>query len=85
MRYEPKKAALSTKLPRRGRVTGMLATLATFMVAACASEPLPVVSPEAKAHCRDLMYTQRSYCGRCAVDWTIYDRCVRQSAQPRRQ
>jgi len=66
-------------------MTGMLATLTTFVVAACASEPLPVVSPEAKAHCRDLMYLQRSYCGRCAVDWTIYDRCVRQSAQPRRQ
>ena len=84
MRSERRKTTSSTEVPRRWGMTGMLATLTTFVVAACASEPLPVVSPEAKAHCRDLMYLQRSYCGRCAVDWTIYDRCVRQSAQPRR-
>ena len=67
--------------------TGLLATLTTFVVAACASEPLPAVCPEAKAHWRDQMYIQRKYCGWCGVDWTIYDRCVRQSvrANPRGQ
>jgi hypothetical protein len=35
-------------------------------------------TPEREARCRNLMYTERAARGRAAVNWTLYDRCMRE-------
>lgn len=35
-------------------------------------------TPEREARCRNLMYSERAARGRAAVNWTLYDRCMRE-------
>ena len=56
------------------------ALIAMLHVAGCASAPAPRdPGPLAReAQCRDRMYIERSARGRGAVNWNVYDLCMRE-------
>lgn len=69
------------------RIVWTLALVASLASGCASSPPEPATradagaaaapTPEREAHCRNLMYTERGARGRAAVNWTVYDHCLK--------